>query len=499
MRLLRDVPMLPGAAPVVGHLREMRRDRIGFVSRLAHHVDRMARIASPLADAIVVNHPEVLQELLVEKARVFEKSHITRFSLAPLGGEGLFTSRYSLWKRQRKLMAPLFQPSQIHAYASAMVECAARGMAGWRDGEELELLRETTRITMSIAGKTLFDTDTFGEADAIGAALTTALDWVADSAPSPIAIAHLAVRKALVNGGRLLLADERKTFSDAAGDHALVELGERFERPIFLPGEGGRELRAAIALLDRRVQRMIDERRAAPGRTDDLLSHLLAARDEDDGGAMSDKQVRDEILTLFIAGHETTSTALAWTVHCLARHPAVYDAVEREVDALEGEPTFADLPRLGLTLRAFKEALRLYPPVYLIGRQANEASSLDGVSLPYDTIAILSAYALHRRPDLWPDPERFDPDRFLPEREAKRHRLAWLPFGAGPRVCIGNQFAMMEGQLVLAKLLRHARFTPTLDEVPLASATLRPAHGMPVRVRLRAARRTERANEAAIV
>lgn len=467
--------MLPGAKSVVGHIPMMRHDRLGFVQSIADHVERLSRFSSPGAESVVANHPEVLQELLVEKARVFEKSLVTRFSLAMLGGEGLFTSRHDLWKRQRKIMAPLFQPQQLRIYADTMVDCARRGVADWHDGEELELARETTRITMAIAGKTLFDTDTFDEADALGEALTTALDWTGDNAASPTTLGHLMVRKLLVRSGRALLDHEKKTFGEGSTGQTLLDLGLRLERPLFLPGESGAKLRRAIALLDDRVQRMIDARRADLSPKSDLLSRLLAARDGDDGAAMTDRQVRDEILTLFVAGHETTASALAWSIHCLVRDPDVYAAVQREVDALPGEPSFEDLPRLELTLRVFKEALRLYPPVYLIGRQANEPSSLDGVEIPIDGIVLMSAYALHRRPDIWPDPERFDPSRFLPDAEANRHRLAWLPFGAGPRVCIGNYFAMMEGQLVLAKLLRHASFEALNHEVPLPSATLRPA------------------------
>jgi cytochrome P450 len=264
----------------------------------------------------------------------------------------------------------------------------------------------------------------------------------------------------------------------------MHDFAQRLEAPIVTPGPEGRRLRRAIARLDEQVQKMIDARRADPHPPEDLLTKLLRASD-DEGARMSDKQVRDEVLTLFVAGHETTATALAWAIHCLCRNPAVYEAVEREVDALPDDPTYEDLPRLGLTLRVFKEALRLYPPVHTFGRQSDDASSLDGYALEREAVALICPYALHRRPDVWPDPRRFDPDRFLPEAEAKRPRLAWLPFGAGPRTCIGNHFAMMEGQLVLAKLLRDVRFTPESDEVPEPHATLRPRGGMPMRVKRR--------------
>jgi cytochrome P450 len=207
---------------------------------------------------------------------------------------------------------------------------------------------------------------------------------------------------------------------------------------------------------------------------------------------MSDRQVRDEILTLFVAGHETTATGLAWTIYSLCKNPAVYEAVQREVDALDHDPTTKDLGRLELCARVFKEALRLYPPVYVVGRDAQEAVTLGGYEIPPYSQVAYSAWAIHRSPHVWSDPLRFDPSRFTPEREAKRHRYAWVPFGAGPRICIGNHFAIMEAQLALAFMLRRASFELLGEEEPDPSAaTLRPRHGVRARVRLRDARRAQ--------
>jgi len=448
---------------------------------MTSEVDRVARVRGLFAPPMLaINHPESLQELLVEKARVFEKSMMIRFALYPLAGEGLFTSKGALWRRQRRTMAPLFHPARVADFAGDMVACVDRAVDDWRDGDELTLLRETTRITMSVAGKTLFHADTFGEADEIGQALTTALGFVADNSPSPLALGHLLMHKLLKTAAR-----------HAPGGAHLSALASHFEKPVFVPGEPGRRLREAITFLDATVQSMIDARGAAPGEHADLLARLLEARDEDDGASMSDKQIRDEVLTLFVAGHETTATALAWSIYLLGRHPEIYAAVEREVAALDGPPTHADLPRLPLTLRVFKEALRLYPPVYFDGRQAEADTTLEGIACPEGTVVLFAPYSLHRRPDLWPDPERFDPDRFLPEAEAARSRYAWLPFGIGPRVCIGMGFALMEGQLVLARLIQRARFEVTSEEQPDPSATLRPRGGVPVRIALRDGRQRE--------
>ncbi len=469
-----DLPEVSGAEPLLGHMRAMRVDRMGFLRRLADEVGRMSRLDTFGRRAVVVNHPEVLHELLVERARAFEKTEVMRFALYPLAGEGLFTSNGDLWRRQRKLMAPLFHAGQMERYARDMVACAARGLAEWKDGQTLQLAKETTRITMNVAGKTLFDADTFSEADAIGDALTVALSWTAANAPSGLAVMHLMAR-------RVALGAMRRT--KGASSARLAEIAQRLQSPVVFPGAEGRRLRAAIATLDAQVQKMIDARRGDLER-DDLLARLLRAKDED-GAKMSDRQVRDEILTLFVAGHETTATALAWAIYCLTKNPEIYSAVEREIDALPGEPSFADVERLPLTLRVFKEALRLYPAVPMFARQTHAPATLDGCALPSGTVAIVCPWALHRSPDLWPDPERFDPDRFTPEAEAKRPRYSWLPFGAGPRTCIGMAFATIEGQLVLASLLRHARFEALVDEVPEVSATLRPRSGMPMRVRLR--------------
>jgi cytochrome P450 len=467
------MPLLGGARPLVGHNPELRRDRLRLLRRLAAHPSGVVRILTPGTHACAVTSPELVQELMVDRAKDFEKSRMVRFTLYPLGGDGLFLSGGSLWRRQRKLMAPLFHPSRLDEYARDMVACAEREIASWQDGDHVDFARAMTRVTMSIAGKTLFDADTFSEADTLGEALSVALEWTSEETVSPYSIAHLVAARLLLHVSERAPARLRTP---------LAAAGERLTHPTFLPGARGRALRKALRVLDDRVQRMIDERRAEGLSRADLLTRLLEARDEE--GGMSDKQVRDEVLTLFVAGHETTANGLAWAVYLLCNHPRIYDRVQAEVDALSGPPTVADLPRLGLTLRVFKEALRIYSPVYMIGRQAERTTSLGGYELPRHGVVLFAPWASHRREDVWPDPERFDPDRFLPEREATRHKLAYLPFGAGPRICIGNHFALMEGQLVLASLLRAARFTLVADEEAFPSATLRPKSGMPMRVRM---------------
>ena len=263
----------------------------------------------------------------------------------------------------------------------------------------------------------------------------------------------------------------------------------------MLFGRRHREFRQAIRYLDARVQRMIDERRRATARgssdlPQDLLSRLLEASDDVDTGhpKMSDRQVRDEVLTLFVAGHETTATGLAWTLYAAVRDRTIYARMRDEVDALGKRPTPEDLPRLGYCLRAFKEALRVYPPVYMFGRDATCDVTVAGFELPRRTNVMLCPWAMHHAGHVWSDPERFDPDRFSPEQEASRHRYAYLPFGAGPRICLGNHFAYMEAQLALAVLLSRYDFELLGDDGPEPSATLRPKHGVRMRVTRRALR-----------
>ncbi len=479
-RPLSEIPLLGSG---LSHLRAMRDDRLGQLTRLSDGPLDAGRVALPFGDVVIVSSPELLHDVLIAKAKSFEKSPILRSALYPLAGNGLFTSEGELWKTQRRLMAPMFQHASLRPFADDMTACASRAAGEWRDGQRIDAARETTRITMAIAGRTLFGEDMFSEADALGAALTTALDWVGTESSSLWLIAQARSQIALE-----LLADR----APSSLARAMRSLADRMRSPVLFPGEKTRELRAALDLLETRVARMIAERRKDVASHRDLLSLLLSARD-DDGQGMSERQVRDEVLTLFVAGHETTATSLAWALMLLGRHPEVYARVRAEVDALGHAPTFEDLPRLALSARVFKEALRLYPPAYVFGRVTTAEVEVGDYLLPKGTVVLVSPYTVQRRPDLWPDPARFDPDRFLPELEAQRPKTAYIPFSAGPRTCIGNHFALMEGPLVLATLFHHADFEleGLRDVEPAPLATLRPKGGVPMRVRLRPTRERE--------
>jgi cytochrome P450 len=473
MRML-DMPALSGATRT-GHLNEIRDDRFGLFRRLNRECGDIG-LAKVLGIPLVfANGPEVLHEVLVEKARSFIKSPGLRGPLKPFAGQGLFTSEGEFWRQQRKLMAPLFTHARIERYAAAMAECAGHAIASLRPGEEIDAARITTHIAMRIAGKTLFDIDTLDEADELGAALTVALHWASETSLSPLYAVQLRALGALG-----ALAEKLPEPYRARGEARLEAMVE----PIRWPGEQTKQFEAALAVIHNRVDRMIAERRASGTSRPDLLSMLLDARDEG-GNRMSDQQVRDEVVTLFIAGHETTATALAWSLYLLARHPEALARARAEARAIPGPVVESrDLPALGYCLRVFKESMRLYPPIYFFGRQAIADVTIGGYDLPRGQVVLISSYALHHRAEIWPDPERFDPSRFEPAAEEKRHKQAYLPFSAGPRTCIGNLFALMEGPIVLATILRRVDLELRSQAViePEASATLRPKGGMPMRV-----------------
>ena len=451
--------LLPMTKPT---MRELVR---GFSNLLAYRNDRLAmlqRLGRECGDigvyrfgpwaGVMVNAADYVRAVLVEHADAFQKLPSMAF-LRPLLGNGLLLSEGDFWRRQRKLIAPAFQHRRVATYADMIASYAEQAQQGWADGATIDMAHEMMRLTLRVVGKALFNAEVLSEADEVGAALTIALQYV-DQQTSTL-----------------------------------------FPTPLHWPTPANRRNRAAIARLDATIHRIIRERRAAlrhpsaegqPERNSDLLAMLLLAQDED-GSTMTDAQVRDEAMTLFLAGHETTANALAWAWYLLAQHPHLYARLRAELEqVLAGRtPTFADLPNLPYTLQVLKEAMRLYPPAYLFGRYAVRAVDLEGYRLPAGTWVIISPYALQRRSDYFPDPERFDPDRFAPEAEQRIPRYAYIPFGGGPRICIGNHFALMEGQLILATLGQRVTFELAerrrVEPEPLI--TLRPRGGIRMRAR----------------
>jgi cytochrome P450 len=334
---------------------------------------------------------------------------------------------------------------------------------------------------MGVVGATLFGADTFDKADELGEALTVALKWVDDALATP----QLALQISLIEAFEAIEPHVPSRFAELR-----AKIDEAVHTPHLLPGRKGEEFQKAIRTLDTVMNGMIAERRAHPRAGVDLLTKLLLARDTEGGRSegMSDAQVRDEANTLFVAGHETTANALAWCFYLLARNPEAKAKVQAEADAFgpEGPTTWAP-DALAYTSRVFKEALRLYPPLVVLVRRSLEPFEVGGETYPRHTIVAVNPYGIHMNPRVWEDPDRFDPDRFTPEREATRHKSAWIPFGVGPRVCIGNHFALMEGPIVLATLMRNARFEIDAGRTIAAEtfATLRPKGGVPAVVRRR--------------
>ncbi len=438
--------------PVIGSLLDFRNDRIGLLLRVIRDHGEVARMKMGFFRVLLVSSPEGAHEVLVGKADAFKKSAGLSIFARPVLGDGLLTSERDVHKRQRRMMAPVFAHKRIAAYGDVMVdktEVAARALdAAASKGETVDLAEEMMRLTLDIVGKTLFDAEMAGHAAPIGEAIT------------------LAMRQMMSSLVRLV------------------------PMPPVVPTPGNLRLRGAVRSLDRIVYAMIRERRASGNDPGDMLSMLLATRDADDGSALTDVEVRDQAMTIMLAGHETTANALAWTFYLLARHPDQRARLEQELDSVLGtrRATPADLKSLPYTLQVFKEAMRLYPPAYMLGRRARHDVTVAGARVKKGQIVLINVSGIHRRPEAFPMPESFDPDRFAPEREKQLPPLAYLPFGGGARVCIGNQFALMEAHLVLATLARCFRFklTGARDIEPEPLVTLRPKGGVPVRVVARA-------------
>jgi cytochrome P450 len=410
--------------------------------------------------------------VLVDKANRFPKDFAFRILFHPTIGDGLFTSVGDKWRRQRKLVAPKFQPQQVAAYARVMPGFAIRHCERWREGEEIDAHREVHRIALGITGKTMFDEDDFEGAHTLADALKAASAWVDAQGVNATLIARILALR--------FLSRFPPTPRKLAVDDFLF-------RPPRVPIGKNRPFLRAMRSITSRFDAMIAERRAMPGKRRDLLATLVEMRD-DAGLPMSDRQILDEALTMFAAGTETTSNSVTWTLYMLTQHPEVRERVEYEVDRLgDRDPTYEDLPRLAYLLQVFKETLRLFPASAVLSREAGEGADLSGMPLPRHFMVFVSPYTIHRSPDLWPDPEKFDPTRFDPENERSRPRIAWIPFGAGPRTCIGNHFALMEAQLVLATILRRFRLDmrPGHEMKIAPFPTLHPLGGLPMIVKRR--------------
>jgi cytochrome P450 len=437
---------------LLGSIRSFAKDPPRFLASVAREYGDIAFMRLGPLKGYVLSNPDHVREVLVIQARKFRKSSLDKNILRKFLGRGLLISDGDYHRRQRSLVQPAFHTGRIKAYAQVMVDYSRRMLDGWADGQVLDVDEEMMKLTMFIVAKTLFDADVSGEVERAGQAI------------------------------------------QAVQEAANLEYRRSLAMPMWLPTANNRKFRRASSDLTAIIKRIVALRRATAvdGQvqdTGDLLSMLLLAENED-GERMDDTQVRDEAVTLFAAGHETTSNALTWTWYMLSQHPEVEDRLQAELDEVlrNRPPTAADLESLVYTGMILKETMRLYPPAWVLnGRTAMEALSLGGYTIPAGGLIFVAPYVLHRQPDYFPDPERFDPERFRPERVKELPRYGYIPFGAGPRVCIGNSFAMMEARLILATVAQHYRLIlePGQEVELQPQITLSPKNGLRMRLEQR--------------
>ena len=417
-----------------------RRGPLPYFQNLANRYGDISFFRIGPQEAFFVNHPDLIKDVLVTNNQNFMKGLVLQRAKRLLG-EGLLTSEGEFHRRQRRLAQPAFHRQRIASYADVMVDYAKRTSERWHDGAKLDLSVEMMRLTLGVVGKTIFDADVESESGEVGEAMTV-----------------------------------------------VMELFDTLTLPFFellskLPLPQLRRFDAARAKLDRIIFSLVEDRRRSGVDRGDLLSMLLLAQDEEgDGGQMTDQQLRDELMTIFLAGHETTANALTWTWYLLSNHPEVETRLHQEVDEVLGsrKPEFADVAQLRYTEMVVAESMRLFPPAWAIGRLSTVDCEVGGYFVPQKSLVIASQYVMHRDERYYKSPLAFDPERWTPEARESRPQFAYFPFGGGPRRCIGEGFAWMEAILLLATLAQKwkLRLVPHHPVAMKPVVTLRPKHGM---------------------
>ncbi|HEV7967523.1 MAG TPA: cytochrome P450 [Candidatus Acidoferrales bacterium] len=441
------LPPGPKGLPVFGSVFEPQGDSIRYLTKCAREYGDIVFFRFLGVPACFVNRPDCIESILVTQNNNFVKSKDYR-AMRRVLGNGLLLSEGEFWRRQRKLIQPAFHQERIAAYGEIMVGYTVRMLADWSDGQELDIHEAMMRLTLGIVAKTLFDADVSHEAEDVDAALSVLMG------------------KFLRQAGLALLL------------------------PSWVPLPTSQLLKRAVGRLDKVIYGIIEQRRASGQMSGDLLSVFLQLQD-DEGVGMNDRQLHDEIMTLFLAGHETTANVLSWTWFLLGQNPEAEEKLHEELGRVLGGrvPTPADLPRLVYTDMALRESMRIYPPVWVIGRRALAPFRLGEYELPADTNVLISQLILHRDARYFPEPDRFDPDRWCvgDPRNASLPRFAYFPFGGGPRVCIGAAFGMMEAVLLLATIAQQFRIqiAPGQMVKMQPTVTLRPRNGIPVTLKRR--------------
>jgi cytochrome P450 len=436
MRPRTSRPPGPRGLPLIGEARNFARDPLAFLSGVAEKYGDIANFRLGGINVFFVRHPDYVREVLITQRASFTMTSL-RAKINAVVGEGLFTSRGELHARQRRLMLPVFRKSRIEAYAGQMAELSRRSRDRWESGVTVDIADEMMKLTMLIAARALFEQDIGGDTQAVSRNIDAVLEF----------------------------------FTRLSSPFLKLSLA--------LPLPSTRRFKQAVRELDEVIYRMIERRKADAGDRTDLLSLLMQAKDDQTNVHMTEKQLRDEVLTLLIAGHETTANVLAWTFYLLAQRPDADLRLHEEArNVLGGRAAYtaADVDRLVYTRRVMQEGLRLYPPGWFIGREAQTDVTLGGYTVPKGAMVMMSQYVTHRDARFFDEPERFKPERWEGDFQDRLPRGAYFPFSAGDRHCIGEGFAWQEALLILATLLERWRFelVPCQNIRPRPSVTLRP-------------------------
>ena len=442
------IPDGSGIFSTLGVLQEMRRDPLSyFVEILKDHRDAV-RFNIGMDRVLMLNNPRYIRHVLQDNHQNYHKSKFYE-PLRPLLGDGIFLSEGKQWLSQRRIAMPAFGGPQFSEMARQITDVTAEMLDGWRVnhdvGAPVNVAAETMRLTLDAVTLSMLNVRLSDKHSAIYDALSV-----------------------------MLREAERRVWS-------TVNL------PMFVTKRVNREYRVALQTLNKIVGEIIDDRRQNPCHEGDLLSTLIKAYDN---GEPADRKIlRDQVLSIILSGHETTAIALSWSCYLISTNAQVRKRLEAEIDSIIGDrtPTYDDLPKLTYTQMIFEEAMRLYPPVWTTSRIALEDDTVGELKIPRHSTIMLCAYAVHRHPDYWPNPEQFDPERFSPDRADERPRHAYFPFGGGPRSCLGSRFATMEAQLVLAMITQRYRLEPSSSHTvtPEPMITLRPRDGLWMRLKQR--------------
>ena len=445
----KSIPLTKGL-PLVGSLPQLIKNPFGYLKQARENYGDIYNLNLGISKMLIVNHPRQMQHILVDNAQNYRKGGAMWDAVRAMLGNGLVVSEGSFWMRQRRMMNPQFHRQRLAALNDLMVSAITEALDTWEksaNGSDFNVASAFSELTMKVITRTLFGTGlSTEEMDRVSKAMNYALTYI--------------IQAIVLNS-----------------------------LPSWMPAPGKKEFEQSIKQIDDTVYRIIADSRKDNGESNHLMAMLLDMVDDETGEGMTDQQLRDEVTTLFLAGYETTSIALSWAFDLLTHHPDVMEKLQAEVDSAIGDrlPTFADLMKLPYSRMILQETLRIRPAAWQLPRTAIEDDELDGYRIPAGTTITGLIYMCHYHPEEWDNPEVFDPERFQPDRSEKRHKFAYMPFGAGQRKCIGMDFALMEGQLALAMVAQRYKLTKTTEDLvePQLSTTLRPKGGVVVKLEKR--------------